>query len=569
MAIRHHADRRRRARGPPRRPRLRRPRLPLRPRPPALGPRILGRGPRARRAVRRPRSGPRRPRPVRRPGGIRCPRQAISPRARACGASTTVSRWSPTTRATACTPRAPGGCSAGSATGAVAVLDGGFAAWVAAGQPVAPRRPAREPRRFIARPDAGAIVDAAFLARHVVAAPPGAPRVRLVDARAADRFAGQNETIDPVAGHVPGALESSVRPQSRRRRPLSAAGGAARALGDRRCSPTRLPRWSRCAARASPPATTCWRSSTRACRAPACMPARGASGSAIPRAPSPPAPPERARQLIHPPPSVKVPRMSADPTAVNGNDAHSSASNGASGARRNGAPPWSVDDSLDLYHVKAWGKGYFSVNDAGHVVVRPGPAARARDRPVRGRAGTEGARSDDAGGRALLRHPRPPPAAPARRVRAGDRRERIPQPLCGGVPDQGEPAATGRRGGVPLRQGVRLRPRGGQQARTAGRDGDERGFVRPPDRLQRLQGRQLHRGGDPRHQARPHDHSRGRELLRARPDPQAREEVRRAAAHRRARQARERRLGQAGATRPARSRSSACSSPRSSSWSRC
>jgi arginine decarboxylase len=32
---------------------------------------------------------------------------------------------------------------------------------------------------------------------------------------------------------------------------------------------------------------------------------------------------------------------------------------------------WSVQDSLDLYQVPAWGKGYFSINDAGHVVVRP------------------------------------------------------------------------------------------------------------------------------------------------------------------------------------------------------
>lgn len=35
------------------------------------------------------------------------------------------------------------------------------------------------------------------------------------------------------------------------------------------------------------------------------------------------------------------------------------------------AQPWSVEDSKDLYHVDAWGKGYFSVNAAGHVVVRP------------------------------------------------------------------------------------------------------------------------------------------------------------------------------------------------------
>ncbi len=35
------------------------------------------------------------------------------------------------------------------------------------------------------------------------------------------------------------------------------------------------------------------------------------------------------------------------------------------------AGPWSVEDALDLYQIPAWGKGYFSVNAAGHVVVRP------------------------------------------------------------------------------------------------------------------------------------------------------------------------------------------------------
>ncbi len=33
--------------------------------------------------------------------------------------------------------------------------------------------------------------------------------------------------------------------------------------------------------------------------------------------------------------------------------------------------PWSVEDSQELYHVNAWGKGYFSINQVGHVVVRP------------------------------------------------------------------------------------------------------------------------------------------------------------------------------------------------------
>ena len=34
-------------------------------------------------------------------------------------------------------------------------------------------------------------------------------------------------------------------------------------------------------------------------------------------------------------------------------------------------PAWSVNDSLELYHVNAWGQGYFGVNQAGHVIVRP------------------------------------------------------------------------------------------------------------------------------------------------------------------------------------------------------
>ena len=35
------------------------------------------------------------------------------------------------------------------------------------------------------------------------------------------------------------------------------------------------------------------------------------------------------------------------------------------------AAPWSIEDSQELYHVQAWGKGYFSINNEGHVVVRP------------------------------------------------------------------------------------------------------------------------------------------------------------------------------------------------------
>ena len=36
---------------------------------------------------------------------------------------------------------------------------------------------------------------------------------------------------------------------------------------------------------------------------------------------------------------------------------------------------WSIEDALDLYHVPAWGNGYFSINAAGHLVVRPDTTA--------------------------------------------------------------------------------------------------------------------------------------------------------------------------------------------------
>jgi thiosulfate/3-mercaptopyruvate sulfurtransferase len=84
---------------------------------------------------------------------------------------------------------------------AVAVLDGGFAAWQAAGYPTDAETP--QPLRegtIAARPDAGLLVDSAYVLAHL---DDGA--VRLLDARAEDRFAGMNETIDPVAGHIPGA----------------------------------------------------------------------------------------------------------------------------------------------------------------------------------------------------------------------------------------------------------------------------------------------------------------------------------------------------------------------------
>jgi thiosulfate/3-mercaptopyruvate sulfurtransferase len=84
---------------------------------------------------------------------------------------------------------------------AVAVLDGGFAAWQALRYPVtaAPAQLKRE-GTIVARPRPELLVDAGYVLAHL-----DDPTMQLLDARAADRFAGQNETVDPVAGHIPGA----------------------------------------------------------------------------------------------------------------------------------------------------------------------------------------------------------------------------------------------------------------------------------------------------------------------------------------------------------------------------
>jgi thiosulfate/3-mercaptopyruvate sulfurtransferase len=83
---------------------------------------------------------------------------------------------------------------------AVQVLDGGLPAWLAAGGAVGTDVPAVHPTVVPTREFTGVVTTAELQSLLAARA------VTLVDARGADRFAGQNETVDPVAGHVPGAL---------------------------------------------------------------------------------------------------------------------------------------------------------------------------------------------------------------------------------------------------------------------------------------------------------------------------------------------------------------------------
>lgn len=87
----------------------------------------------------------------------------------------------------------------------VAVLNGGFAAWQRAGLPVSADPPTRPARQFVPEPTAGRLVEATQIERTVADGSLASGRAALVDARGADRFAGHNETLDPVAGHIPGA----------------------------------------------------------------------------------------------------------------------------------------------------------------------------------------------------------------------------------------------------------------------------------------------------------------------------------------------------------------------------
>lgn len=84
---------------------------------------------------------------------------------------------------------------------AVAVLDGGWPAWTAAGGPVTDEIPSPEPATF--EPD---VDNGRWLTSKQLEAALRDNRVRLIDARSAERFRGDNEPIDPVAGHVPGAV---------------------------------------------------------------------------------------------------------------------------------------------------------------------------------------------------------------------------------------------------------------------------------------------------------------------------------------------------------------------------
>ncbi len=84
----------------------------------------------------------------------------------------------------------------------VQVLDGGWAAWQAAGGAVDTSVTERAPTEVNVSTQPGWVLQA----DEVLASVQGrAPTLQLLDARAPDRFRGENETLDPAGGHIPGA----------------------------------------------------------------------------------------------------------------------------------------------------------------------------------------------------------------------------------------------------------------------------------------------------------------------------------------------------------------------------
>lgn len=84
---------------------------------------------------------------------------------------------------------------------AVAVLNGGFAAWQASGHAIETLSRRRDARLYVPRIQSERAIDTTEIVQHLAS-----NDLVIVDARGADRFAGHNEVMDPVAGHVPGAI---------------------------------------------------------------------------------------------------------------------------------------------------------------------------------------------------------------------------------------------------------------------------------------------------------------------------------------------------------------------------
>ena len=179
---------------------------------------------------------------------------------------------------------------------------------------------------------------------------------------------------------------------------------------------------------------------------------------------------------------------------------------------------WTPADSRDLYNIRGWGNNYFSVNDAGYMVVHPGgpgwPAIDLKEL-------VDEVRERGISLPLLIRF------SEIIQARVVELNEAFGQAIAeygyqGHLPrrlsDQGQPGPLPGRAAGRVRPALPLRPRGGLEARAARRHGDAGGRG-GADHLQRLQGRGVRRDRPPRLEARPPRHPGGREALRAAAHP--------------------------------------------------
>ncbi|MEW6180074.1 MAG: sulfurtransferase [Chloroflexota bacterium] len=83
----------------------------------------------------------------------------------------------------------------------VAVLNGGWNAWKMAGYPVAVGNESKLPGHFEPHPQAGKYVTTSEILALL-----NDPNFKIIDARAPERYRGEIEPLDPVAGHIPGSI---------------------------------------------------------------------------------------------------------------------------------------------------------------------------------------------------------------------------------------------------------------------------------------------------------------------------------------------------------------------------
>jgi len=116
---------------------------------------------------------------------------------------------------------------------AVAVLDGGFAKWVAEKRATVSGVESRAAAAFTGSPRREMMVDAAAVA--TLTGKPASP-TKLVDARAPQRFRGETEPLDKVPGHIPGArnyfFQQNLDPNGTFRTPEELRAQLGAALGD-------------------------------------------------------------------------------------------------------------------------------------------------------------------------------------------------------------------------------------------------------------------------------------------------------------------------------------------------